>query len=559
MDKPIIYQLIPRLWGNVGGPNRLGGSLEENGSGKFSGIDKESLEYIRWLGCTHVWLTGVIRHATKETSGGCMPSNPQFVKGRAGSPFAITDYYDVNPYLADDPKYRMAEYEALIDRIHAAGLKVIMDFIPNHVSRDYGKVSPVSGHPILGEDDNTEVHWAPENDFYYYPGQTLVLPTPVEEGCEPYFECPAKATGNNCFSPTPGINDWYETIKINYCDTYSGTWSKVLDILLFWAGKGVDGFRCDMVELVPEEFLRWALEKVKTAFPDVIFIGEVYQKENYNKYIRNVGFDFLYDKSGLYDTIRMILEKNVNDNGLEPEPWQSVEGITRNWQNLGQLQLYMLNFIENHDEQRLASDFFAKDGENGIGALIVSLCMNRAPFMLYMGQELGERGMDEEGFSGRDGRTTIFDWWCVPSMKKLNKLIHTGLYKEFETLADNPRALAKAGIDAHEADVFSKYAKALRLASSCDAVRKGMFYDLCYCNVGAEGFDCRRHYLFLRDYGREALLFAANFSTKEAKMQVTIPTHAFEWMELKETKLLNHETPIRLNIPPFGGLMFKLS
>ncbi|MCD8313985.1 MAG: alpha-amylase [Bacteroidales bacterium] len=558
MDKPIIYQLIPRLWGNIDGGNVRNGSLEENGTGKFKDIDSASLEYIKWLGCSHIWLTGIIRHATKTSTGGCMPSNPQFVKGRAGSPYAIVDYYDVNPYLAEEPENRMQEFEELLDRIHAAGLKVILDFVPNHVSRDYGCVNPTPGHPILGQYDNKNVHWAPENDFFYYPGQTLVLPTPVEEGTEPYYECPAKATGNNCFSNTPGINDWYETVKINYCDTYSGTWEKMHDVLRFWACMGVDGFRCDMVELVPDGFMKWLIRLMREEFPHVMFIGEVYQKSAYHKYIRDIGFDYLYDKSGLYDTLRMIMEKNVNDNGMQPEPWQSAEGITRNWQNLGDLQPYMLNFIENHDEQRIASDFFAKDGENGIAPLITALCINRAPFMLYMGQELGEKGMDDEGFSGRDGRTTIFDWWCMPSMKKLHTLIHTGLYKDIEYLKTE-EAQERAGIDAHEADIFCKYAKALRIAATDDAVRKGSFYDLCYCNCNAEGFDCRKHFAFLRDHEDETLLFAANFSNKEASMEITIPQHAFEWMNLPVTKYLSPDTKIRLNIPAFGALMFKLT
>ncbi len=558
MEKPIIYQLIPRLWGNVDGANVRNGSLKENGTGKFSDIDTESLEYIRWLGCSHIWLTGVVRHATKETAGGCMPSNPQFVKGRAGSPYAIVDYYDVNPYLADNPDNRMEEFDALMDRIHAAGLKVILDFVPNHVSRDYGCVNPVPGHPILGQNDNKSVHWTPENDFFYYPGQNLVLPTPVEHGTEPYVEFPAKATGNNCFSPNPGINDWYETVKINYCDSYTGTWGRMLDILRFWAAKGVDGFRCDMVELVPDAFMKWLIAQMRAEFPGIMFIGEVYQKDAYHKYIRDIGFDYLYDKSGLYDTLRMVVEKNANDNGLAPEPWQSAEGITRNWQNLGDLQPYMLNFIENHDEQRIASDFFAKDGEHGIAALIVSLCMNRGPFMIYMGQEIGERGMDDEGYSGTDGRTTIFDWWSVPSMKKLHSLIHSGLYRDYENLKSET-ALAESGLDAHEAEIFCKYAKILRIAATDKAVRKGMFYDLCYCNCNAPGFDCRRHFAFLRDHEEETLLFAANFSGREAQMEITIPQHAFEWMELPETKLLNSQTPIRLNIPPFGALMFVLT
>ena len=554
MDKPIIYQLLPRLWGNTCANPVKNGSLEENGTGKFADIDTASLEYFKWLGCSHIWYTGVIRHATTATTHGCVPSSSQFVKVRAGSPYAIVDYYDVNPYLATNPEHRMEEFDALVERTHKAGLKVLIDFVPNHVSRDYGKVCRTPGHPVLGENDDKSVHWRHENDFFYYPGETLKLPVAPAAGEEPYFENPAMATGNNCYSPAPGINDWYETVKINYCDTHSPTWDKMLDIVRFWASRGVDGFRCDMVELVPCDFFKWLIEKVKEEFPSVIFIAEVYQKDLYGKYIRYVGFDYLYDKSGLYDTLRTIVEKNVGDNGLPVELWQSAERITCNWQSLGDLQPYMLNFLENHDEQRFASDFFGRSARFSFAALYVSLFLNRAPFMLYMGEELGEKGMDEEGFSGKDGRTTIFDWWSLDSLKKLHTVIHKGVYKDFDTVA-----LSGAGLSPEETMVFCRYARALRFAGSDDAIRRGMVYDLCYCNAASPGFDKRRHFAFLRDFKEETLLFAVNFSSEPAAMELAIPPHAFEWLELPQTKMLNPTTPIRINVPAFGGTMYRRS
>ena len=298
--------------------------------GKVQEWQQNTLDYLKWLGCSHVWYTGILRHSTQASEAGCTPSHPQFVKGKAGSPYAICDYYDVNAYLADDPQNRMGEFEDLIRRTHEAGLKVIMDFVPNHVSRDYGKIDPTPGHPVLGAEDDKSVHWKPENDFFYYPGQSLTLPTAVPEGMEPYHECPAMATGNNCYTASPGINDWFETVKINYGDTHTGTWDKMLDIIMFWASKGVDGFRCDMVELVPPAFFAWMIAEVKKTYPEVIFVAEVYKKDLYGEYIRSVGFDYLYDKSGLYDTLKIIVDKGVNDNGMPVELWQSTSGITRN-------------------------------------------------------------------------------------------------------------------------------------------------------------------------------------------------------------------------------------
>ena len=361
------------------------------------------------------------------------------------------------------------------------------------------------------------------------------------------------ATGNNCYSPEPGINDWYETVKINYGDSYTGTWNKMYDIIDYWASKGVDGFRCDMVELVPPQFFKWMIAKAKEAHPGLIFVAEVYKKELYNEYIRNIGFDYLYDKSGLYDTLRSVVEKNADDNGMPVDLWQSTTGITRNWQFLSDLQPYMLNFLENHDEQRFASEFFGKDAHNTFAPLFVSLFMNTAPFMIYFGEEVGEAGMDEEGFSGKDGRTTIFDWWSVGSIRRLRKLIATG---EYRTLV--PSRLVKAGLKKEEAEIFCRFAQATRFASVDEAVRKGTTYDLCYCNSSSDGFDKDRHFVFLRDHEEHTLLIAANFSTREAKMKITIPEHAFEWMGIPITEALHPGSVSEITVPPMDGAIIQL-
>ena len=607
MDKPIIYQIFPRIWGNDTERPQKGGSLENNGTGRFRDIDSPTLEYLKWLGCSHVWYTGVLRHSTKSSGGGCLPSHPEFVKGEAGSPYAIENYYDVNPYLAENPDNRLEEFEELVRRTHEAGLKVIIDFVPNHVSRDYGKVSPHveanAGGPAtyLGEKDDRSVHWASGNDFFYYPEQSLVLPDADEfkketkalknkdfgygyrilpawlvDRCRTfvseypydtqgykallkrhagilsqYAETPAMATGNNCYNASPGINDWYETIKLNYTDEHTGTWDRMYDILRFWASKGVDGFRCDMVELVPARFFTWAIARIKSEFRDVIFIAEVYKKDLYRKYIREVGFDYLYDKSGLYDTLRAVVEKNVNDNGMPVDLWQSATGITRNWQFLGDLQPYMLNFLENHDEQRFASDSFGKDARNSFAALYVSLFLNRAPFMLYYGEEMGERGMDEEGFSGKDGRTTIFDWWSVGSVRRLRKMIADGSYRP---LADKETAVEGDT----ELEVFRRYSRALKFAAEDPAVRKGTVYDLCYCNFSSDGFDKNRHFAWLRDHEEETLLFVSNFSDHESTMELLIPEHAFEWLGMPVSEDLNPQKHIKVTVPPMDGIMIRL-
>lgn len=541
MGKVIIYQMLPRLWGNIGGKNIKNGTLKDNGCGKFSSIDTISLEYLRSLGVSHVWYTGIIRHATAEDSGGCTPSSADWVKGRAGSPYSITDYYDVNPYLADEPENRMEEFHKLVERTHAAGLKVIIDFVPNHVARDYGRFAAAhpapTGMAALGESDDKSVHWKDSNDFFYYPGIPLALPIQNQT----YMEMPAMASGNS-YTSSPGVNDWYDTIKLNYCDSHTETWEKMYDIVNFWAGQGVDGFRCDMVELVPPAFFKWLISRIKKDRPDLLFVAEVYQKTLYSKYIREIGFDLLYDKSGIYDTLRAIVEKNVKDSGVPVEDWQSAKRITWNWQSLGDLQPYMLNFLENHDEQRFASDFFGCDARNSYAALYSALYLNNAPFMLYAGEEVGERGMDNEGFSGRDGRTSIFDWWAPSSLTRLYKYIHG----EKEALAPE------------EETMLDTYRKALKFAAEDNAVSKGTFYDLCYCNYASDGFNPDRHFAFLRDFEDETLLIVCNFSKNDAEMRISIPEHAFNWMKMPESEEFNHTTPVSVHVPATNGVIIKL-
>lgn len=545
MGKPIIYQVLPRLWGNLNENPVKGGSIEENGCGRFCDMDRESLDYLKKLGVSHVWFTGVIRHATGCDTRGCTPSDPSWVKGKAGSPYSITDWFDVNPYLATDPSRRLEEFDALVARTHEAGLKVLLDFIPNHVARDYGRFSPkpwtngrdMNGHPVFGAQDDTSVAWKPENDFFYCPGEALRLPG----GNGQYEEYPAKASGN-CFGAAPSINDWYDTIKLNYCDTHTDTWDKMLEVVRYWALRGVDGLRCDMVELVPSEFLKWLITKVKAEFPDFLFVAEVYQKNLYSKFIYEVGFDYLYDKSGMYDVLTDIVHKNTHDGGMPVEEWQSARRLTWNWQFLGDKQQHMLNFLENHDEQRYASDFMVGDAFKSLAALHASLLLNTAPFMIYFGEEAGERGMDEEGLSSVNGRTTIFDWWSPSNVRALYKEIHGEM-----ALFDADRAF------------LERFRSLTAFAAESDTIGKGDMYDLCYCNYSSDGFNKDKHFAFLRDYKDETLLVVCNFSGRDSDISITIPEHAFEWLEIEKTGSFNPSTPISVHVRAYDGLILRIA
>jgi glycosidase len=551
MKKVIIYQVFTRLFGNRNQTRKECGTIEENGSGKMRDFDREVLRRIKALGVTHVWYTGIIRHATTTdySAFGIPCQHPAIVKGRAGSPYAITDYYDIDPDIADDVDNRMVEFEALVERTHKAGMQVVIDFVPNHVARQYRSIAKPYGVKDLGETDNDGMHFSTDNNFYYCWGMRFSPDIDLKgEADEPYMELPAKATGNDHFGCSPGRNDWYETVKLNYgidyCDAggrsehfypVPDTWNKMTDILLFWASKGVDAFRCDMAEMVPTAFWAWATDKVKCRYPEIKFIGEVYDPGQYRNYI-SAGFDYLYDKVGMYDCVRDVIcgRRKASD-------------ITWQWQVTDDIRSHMLYFLENHDEQRIASDFFAASGAKGVPGLIVSVLMRQNPFMLYAGQEFGESGMDKEGFSGVDGRTTIFDYWSVPS-------VFRGYYDRRKQTRE-------------ERMLEAVYAKVLNVATNEQAVAEGEFYDLMYANshIGSN------LYAFLRKYGNEVLLVVANFSSERSECDVNIPEHAFDFLDMPEggyqaedlltddkmVLSLSKGKPVRMSVGSCSGRVWK--
>lgn len=546
-NKILIYQIFTRLYGNCCQTRKPFGTIEENGCGKLNDFTPSVLKQIREKGITHVWFTGVIRHATMTNYSryGIPCQHPAIVKGRAGSPYAITDYYDIDPDLAVNVEKRMNEFEKLVNRTHRAGMKVIIDFVPNHVARQYKSICKPKGVKDLGEDDDTTQGFSPaNNNFYYCPGQQFTPYFDLYNGEEvPYFEQPAKATGNDCFNNAPGQNDWYETVKLNYgVDYYAGgvghfapmpdTWKKMTDILLFWASKGIDGFRCDMAEMVPAAFWAYATATVKAKYPELLFIGEVYNPGEYRNYISS-GFDYLYDKVGMYDVLRDITchRRGTND-------------ITHAWQSTDDIRDHMLYFLENHDEQRIASSFFAGDGRKAIPALIISVLLQKNPFMLYAGQEFGEHGMDEEGFSGRDGRTTIFDYWSIDS-----------ICRSFEGNLTND-----------EQQLANTYKKILSIAQKEKAISEGHMFDLMYANSQYGG-----QFAFLRSNGKSNLLIVVNFEDNSTEIDLTIPSHAFDYLgiaekdysatdllsNIKQEISLHRDGQLKLSLPPRGGIILK--
>ncbi len=549
--KIIIYQVLPRLFGNGKMGHHPRGTLAQNGSGHMADFTRRALDEIRALGVTHVWFTGLIEHATKTRYDryGIRPDHPAIVKGEAGSPYAIKDYYDIDPDLAVEVKNRMKEFEKLVNRTHNAGLGLVMDFVPNHVSRQYNSDAKPAGTKDLGVGDDETVAFSPNNNFYYIPREWLC----AQFDLQGYVERPARATGNDVFHAWLAATDWYETVKLNYGVDYQNgrtphfdpipdTWHKMLDILLFWADKGADAFRCDMAEMVPVEFWQWVIPAVKKRFPQILFIAEVYNPSLYRDYLSRGHFDYLYDKVGLYDKLRAIVRGEA-----------STQELTACWQQVNDIRGHMLYFLENHDEQRLASDFYAGDATKGRPALLVAALMSSNPFMLYFGQELGERGMDEEGFSGRDGRTSIFDYWSINSIKRWRR----GGHYDYQELTEGEQALR------------DYYKKVLNLSLQDETLSKGESYDLMFANP-----DLHRQYAFIRRLKDKGVIVVANFSDRDEEIQLNLPAHLFEfykWTEtsgISATDLLTGETyqlnftaadPMKLVLPSLGGMVLEFS
>ena len=413
--KQIIYQALPRLWGK----------------GHFSDWTGKAFSYLKALGVDYLWLTGVPRHE----------SGTPFTKGCPGSPYAIIDWYDVNPYLADNEDKRMHEFELLIKRAHLAGIKIMIDYIPNHVGRSYAGDLP-------------------------------------------------------CFDHCDG--DWTDTRKVNWNDP--STVDKMVDILCFWANKGIDGFRCDMVELVSAEALGEVVRRTRSAFPGLVFVAETYIKENYRRYLSTSSIDILYDKSGSYDILRAISNGNC-----------SATALTSNWQWQAEIQGAMLNFLENHDEQRLASRFWNNGRRYPWAELAFSVLFNEASFMLYYGQEWMDDAAETD-----NGRTSIYDFTSPSGVRRAAHFARTGKAIKLNDAADTDSL-----------DCYRRYLELMQTAAS-PLMRQGSNWDLCYLQN-----DCKWNrdnmFAFARYDGHGAAVVICNFSDSDTELSVRLPEELLKY------------------------------
>lgn len=519
-NKPVVYQLFVRLFGNTNSTNKPYGTITENGSGKFNDINDAVIKSLKAdLQVSHIWLTGVLEHAslTAYPEAGIDADHSSVVKGRAGSPYAIRDYFDVSADLASSPAKRMAEFKACIKRIHAQGIKVIIDFVPNHVARRYVSDMQPKGSQPFGTTDNQAVAFDVQNNFYYLPGTSFKSPEDYDtsvygfKDSAAYIESPAKATGDDCFSAEPTLHNWFETAKLNYgflpgtktfgvdSQTIPDTWLKMYDIISYWLDLGVDGFRCDMVELVPDQFWNWIIGKTKER--NCLWIGEVYDPSKYDTYLNHCGFDWLYDKVGLYD-LALSLAKG------EPRAHDWDPALEATYPFHGRL----LRFMENHDEVRLSGHAGAANQKAGLAATLLIAAATAGPIMLYNGQELGEQAAGSSGFSGDDGRTTIFDYWSMPTVQRWFN----------QGKANGGQSTVAEGV------LRQEYSQLLDVLTTQPLIEDGLYYGLQYANKGNSwDYDDRHIISYLRHLNGKALLVIVNMMDQTMTPHVKIPWEAW--------------------------------
>ncbi|WP_439151349.1 alpha-amylase family glycosyl hydrolase [Winogradskyella sp.] len=587
--KEVVYQVFTRLFGNTNTTNKPWGTLEENGVGKFNDFTDKALEEIKDLGVTHIWYTGVPHHdvITEYTKYGISNDDPDIVKGRAGSPYAVKDYYNVNPDLAENVDNRLQEFESLIERTHNAGLKVIIDIVPNHVARNYQSLTNPEGTSDFGAEDDKTKTYDVNNNFYYNPGETFKVPE-WKNGYQPlggedhpmadgkFSEVPAKWTGNGSRASQPDMNDWYETVKVNYGvspdskkdfdelpegfdnedykkhyefwkdKTIPSSWKKFKDIALYWTAKGVDGFRFDMAEMVPVEFWSYMNSHIKMKNPDAFLLAEVYNPSLYRDYIKKGKMDYLYDKVQLYDTLKHVMQGHGKTDNIPPI-----------LDDLSDIEHHMLHFLENHDEQRIASPDFAGDALKGKPAMVVSATSTTAPTMVYFGQEFGEPGAEDLGF-GDPTRTSIFDYGAVPSMVRWV----------------NDKQFDGGQSTKEELELRDFYKRLLNFTINSSALM-GDYQDIHLYNQQNTEWYNDKVFSFVRWSDDEQLIIVSNFNAENTfGFELQLPEDLVKKLKLKDgeylvkdqlyneynstLKVKNGKAQVRVDIKPLQSFILKI-
>ncbi len=588
-QKKVIYQVFTRLFGNENTNNKPWGTIEENGVGKFNDFTDKALHEIKDLGITHIWYTGILHHATITDYSiyGISNDDPDIVKGRAGSPYAVKDYYQVDPDLAVDVTKRMEEFEQLIKRTHKAGMKVVIDIIPNHIARAYeGKNNPTGVSDFGAKDDKTVIY-KKANNFYYVVGENFKVPVwknnylplggEIHSLADGKFkEIPAKWTGNGSRLAQPDFYDWYETVKINYGVQPNGekdfdelpkgfeekgyrehlafwegkeipdSWIKFKDIALFWLEKGVDGLRFDMAEMVPVEFWSYMNSTIKVRYPNTFLLAEVYNPAMYRDYIHLGKMDYLYDKVAFYDTIKHVMQGN----GL-------TDNLPKIQEDLADIEHHMLHFLENHDEQRIASKEFAGSAIKGKPSMVVSTTISTSPTLIYFAQEVGEPGAENAGF-GTASRTSIFDYIGVPNHQKWM----------------NQKKFDGGKLSESERELRYFYKRLLNFTIGSGALMGNYEEIHTYNRKHSEDYN-HRVFSFVRWNESEKLIIISNFDANESyEFDLQLPKSVITKWNLKDGKyqvtdqlygetsyelvVKNNTGKIKINLKPLESLILKL-
>ena len=544
IKKELIYEIVPRVFGNKIPSQKPWGTSQENGVGKFNDITDLALQQIKELGATYIWYSGVLEHSSLSdfSSIGVDSDDPDIVKGRAGNLFAIKDYYDVDPDLAQNPIKRLEEFTSLIDRTHKNNLKVIIDIVPNYVARNYKSQTSSKKRPDFGADDATS-EYNRNNNFYYV--QNTAFFVPIIENYKPlngenhslldgkFAENPAKWSGSGS-AAMPNPSDSFDVVKLNFGQNNGqdefpelpvnfdmqpvaahlnfwkdkdvpDTWKKFKDIALFWMDKGVDGFRFANADQVPVAFWSYLNSAIKVKYPDAFLLGEVNDEKRYRQFIRVGKMDYVYDKNGLYAKQAQILKGKIDPDQLVYAV-KSIEDISAN----------VVNFIENHDLNRIASAEFGSNGHKAKPLMTIATTISASPTIIYFGQEVGEPAKQESGF-GKANQTSLYDYTNVPNHQRwMNDGKFDGAKLKFE-----------------EKLLRDFYQRLLRFSAQSNAIA-GEYEQLQTANKDSKGYDADI-FSFVRFSDNEKLLIVVNYSdSKSSYFDLKIPTSVILKMKLRD-------------------------
>ena len=278
--------------------------------GTFAAV-KAEVPRLKELGVDILWLMPVYPIGEAER------------KGSLGSYYAVRDYKDVNPLFGT-----MADFDALLAEVHKAGMRLILDWVPNHTAPD---------HP-----------WITEHPDYYK----------LDSLGRPTFDA-----------------DWNDTRTLNYANPEV---RKAMDDgLRFWLGKGVDGFRCDMAGMVPTDYWEWQIPSIRKDFPKCYWLAEAETPD-------------LSDVTKTFDaTYSWELHHLLNDVAQGKKPASDIKAYIEKDAVNTPATAFRLMFTSNHDENSWAGTEFERMGDAAKVMAVLCFTLPKGQPLIYTGQEVG--------------------------------------------------------------------------------------------------------------------------------------------------------------------------